>query len=241
MWPAPSPRLPRPARARPGPRSGRGGHARPQQPSPARPHPRRGGRRPATALDKSDLPALVARWLDALDETGALGAPQADHRRAAHRRLGAARQDRGGEPRRHRGRTRSSRSGTGSSRPTRSCSPGSRAAARGPNPRDPAPFRPPMLSHPLEDEDFAKLDAGDFMAEWKWDGIRLQAVGGRGADGRLDPPHLLAHRRGRLARLPGPRRGARLRRRARRRAPDPPRRPGAELQRPPAAPQPQEP
>src|ERR687889_2798482 len=42
-----------------------------------------------------------------------------------------------------------------------------------------------MLSHPLEEEDFGKLDARDFLAEWKWDGIRLQAVSGRGGDGRL--------------------------------------------------------
>jgi DNA ligase-1 len=58
---------------------------------------------------------------------------------------------------------------------------------RGPRPRshDPAPFRPPMLAHPLEDEDFAKLDAGAFMGEWKWDGIRLQAAAGRDAQGRL--------------------------------------------------------
>src|SRR3954451_12679480 len=58
---------------------------------------------------------------------------------------------------------------------------------RGPRPEsgDPAPFRPPMLSHPLEEEDFAKLDAADFMAEWKWDGIRLQAACGRRPDGRL--------------------------------------------------------
>src|SRR3712207_5824139 len=42
-----------------------------------------------------------------------------------------------------------------------------------------------MLSHPLEEGDFAKLDAADFMAEWKWDGIRLQAACGRRADGRL--------------------------------------------------------
>jgi DNA ligase-1 len=49
---------------------------------------------------------------------------------------------------------------------------------------DPAPFRPPMLSHPLEDEDFAKLDPGAFRAEWKWDGIRVQAVSGSGPDGR---------------------------------------------------------
>ncbi|MFN3688437.1 cisplatin damage response ATP-dependent DNA ligase, partial [Salinarimonas sp.] len=44
--------------------------------------------------------------------------------------------------------------------------------------RDPAPFRPPMLAHPLELEDFEKLDAAEFAAEWKWDGIRVQAVGG---------------------------------------------------------------
>jgi DNA ligase-1 len=58
---------------------------------------------------------------------------------------------------------------------------------RGPRPetRDPAPFRPPMLSHALEEEDFAKLDAAEFMGEWKWDGIRVQAVCGRRPDGRL--------------------------------------------------------
>ena len=48
---------------------------------------------------------------------------------------------------------------------------------------NPAPFRPPMLAHPVEDEDFAKLEAGQFRAEWKWDGIRLQAVAGHDADG----------------------------------------------------------
>jgi DNA ligase-1 len=42
-----------------------------------------------------------------------------------------------------------------------------------------------MLSHPLEDEDFAKLEAGEHLGEWKWDGIRLQAVAGRGPDGAL--------------------------------------------------------
>lgn len=49
---------------------------------------------------------------------------------------------------------------------------------RGPRPvsRDPAPFRPPMLAHPLELEDFGKLEADAFLAEWKWDGIRVQAV-----------------------------------------------------------------
>ncbi len=50
---------------------------------------------------------------------------------------------------------------------------------------DPAPFRPPMLSHAIEEGDFAALDASEFMAEWKWDGIRVQAVAGRYPDGRV--------------------------------------------------------
>src|ERR1700710_1332959 len=48
---------------------------------------------------------------------------------------------------------------------------------------DPAPFRPVMLAHAIEDTDFANLDAADFIAEWKWDGIRVQAVSGQDADG----------------------------------------------------------
>ncbi|MBA67504.1 MAG: ATP-dependent DNA ligase [Rhizobiales bacterium] len=39
-----------------------------------------------------------------------------------------------------------------------------------------APFRPVMLSHPVEDADFSKLNAADFAGEWKWDGIRVQAT-----------------------------------------------------------------
>ncbi len=48
---------------------------------------------------------------------------------------------------------------------------------------DPAPFRPAMLAHALEETDLAGLDAADFMAEWKWDGIRVQAVSGVDQDG----------------------------------------------------------
>src|SRR3989440_3299579 len=47
---------------------------------------------------------------------------------------------------------------------------------------DPVPFRPVMLAHAIEDGDFANLDAANYIAEWKWDGIRIQAVSGR--DGR---------------------------------------------------------
>jgi DNA ligase-1 len=50
---------------------------------------------------------------------------------------------------------------------------------------DPAPFRPVMLAHAIEDTDFANLDAADYIAEWKWDGIRVQAVSGRDGYGHV--------------------------------------------------------
>ena len=37
-------------------------------------------------------------------------------------------------------------------------------------------FRPVMLSTPVGDTDLGKLDPLDYAAEWKWDGIRVQAV-----------------------------------------------------------------
>ncbi|MBI5264525.1 MAG: cisplatin damage response ATP-dependent DNA ligase [Bradyrhizobium sp.] len=51
--------------------------------------------------------------------------------------------------------------------------------------RDPAPFRPVMLAHAIEHTDFSGLDPTDYIAEWKWDGIRVQAVAGRDARGHL--------------------------------------------------------
>lgn len=49
-------------------------------------------------------------------------------------------------------------------------------AAHGAPPPDSANlplFRPFMLAHPLED---SEVDLGEFVAEWKWDGIRVQVV-----------------------------------------------------------------
>ncbi len=51
--------------------------------------------------------------------------------------------------------------------------------------RDPVPFRPVMLAHAIENTDFSNLDAADFIAEWKWDGIRVQAVSGRDERGHI--------------------------------------------------------
>jgi DNA ligase-1 len=39
-----------------------------------------------------------------------------------------------------------------------------------------ATFRPIMLSHALEENELAAMAPADFMAEWKWDGIRVQLV-----------------------------------------------------------------
>jgi DNA ligase-1 len=51
-----------------------------------------------------------------------------------------------------------------------------------PDPADAPVFRPPMLAHPLEKPDIIALNPPDWRAEWKWDGIRVQVVatsGGR--------------------------------------------------------------
>jgi DNA ligase-1 len=45
-------------------------------------------------------------------------------------------------------------------------------------------FTPLMLAQPLEDGDIAGLDPRDYLAEWKWDGIRVQLVAG-GTERRL--------------------------------------------------------
>jgi DNA ligase-1 len=52
-----------------------------------------------------------------------------------------------------------------------------------PEANDVAPFRPPMLAHALEARDLEVLDPADFVAEWKWDGVRLQAARGVERDG----------------------------------------------------------
>jgi len=45
--------------------------------------------------------------------------------------------------------------------------------AEPPDTRDMPLFRPFMLAHPLED---LRLDLAEYVAEWKWDGIRVQLV-----------------------------------------------------------------
>src|ERR1700733_1814438 len=191
MWPR-SP--PSPASGGGGERSdARGGkcltlvQASPQQP-PSLPSPASGGGKgelslttvieTLTTLGKAQLPQQLARWLDALDETGrwALiklvtgGLRVGVSARLAKTAVAAL-------------------SGTdaqdiellwpGLSPPYADLFAWLEGRAEKPASSDPVPFRPPMLAHALDDADLAGLAAGDFFAEWKWDGIRIQAVAAR--------------------------------------------------------------
>ena len=58
---------------------------------------------------------------------------------------------------------------------------------RAPRPEvvDLALFRPLMLANPLEEGELESLDSADYAAEWKWDGIRVQAVSRPSGERRL--------------------------------------------------------
>ncbi len=53
-----------------------------------------------------------------------------------------------------------------------------------PDPGSKPVFRPVMLAHPIEEEDWPRLAPEDFAAEWKWDGIRVQ-IAARGGDVKM--------------------------------------------------------
>ncbi|AVT79692.1 ATP-dependent DNA ligase [Rhodopseudomonas palustris] len=134
------------------------------------------------SLGKAELPAQLARWLDELDETGrwallklVTGALRIGVSARLAKTAAAALGDKdphdvelvwpGLEP------------------PYRELF--AWLEGRGPQPvnRDPAPFRPVMLAHAVEDTDFAAMNPADYIAEWKWDGIRVQAVSGQNEHG----------------------------------------------------------
>ncbi len=59
-------------------------------------------------------------------------------------------------------------------------------SGRGPRPETGtrATFRPLMLSHQIEERELKAIDPKEFVAEWKWDGIRVQAAQ-QGSEKRL--------------------------------------------------------
>ena len=133
-------------------------------------------------LGKTELPAQLARWLDELDETGRwalLKLVTGAMRIGISARLA---------------KTAAAALGNKDPHELELIWPGltppyldlfAWLEGRGDRPvnRDPAPFRPVMLAHAIENTDFAPLNAADYIAEWKWDGIRVQAVSGKDARG----------------------------------------------------------
>ncbi|HEY4403299.1 MAG TPA: cisplatin damage response ATP-dependent DNA ligase [Xanthobacteraceae bacterium] len=133
-------------------------------------------------LGKSELPAQLARWLDQLDETGrwallklvtgglriGVSARLAKTAAAALRDIDVQEIE---------------LIWPGLAPPYLDLFAWLEGRAEKPLSRDPVPFRPAMLAHAIDDGDLAGLDPADFMAEWKWDGIRVQAVAAPGEDG----------------------------------------------------------
>ena len=135
-------------------------------------------------LGKTELPAQLARWLDQLDETGRwalLKLVTGSLRIGVSARLAktAAAALGGKDPH------EIELIWPGLAPPYLDLFAWLEGRADKPVNRDPAPFRPVMLAHAVEDADFDALDPADFIAEWKWDGIRVQAVSGRNEGGEI--------------------------------------------------------
>src|SRR5690242_2106896 len=136
------------------------------------------------SLGKAELPGQIARWLDALDETGrwallklvtgelrigvsarlaktavaALGGKEADEVELIWPALAP---------------------------PYTELFAWLEGRAEKPVAAHAAPFRPVMLAHAIEEAELAALDPAEFSAEWKWDGIRVQAVAAPREDGHF--------------------------------------------------------
>jgi DNA ligase-1 len=133
-------------------------------------------------LGKTELPRQLARWLDELDETGrwallklVTGAMRIGISARLAKTAAAALRDK--DPH------EIELMWPGLTPPYLDLFAWLEGRSEKPVNLDPAPFRPVMLAHAIEDADFANLDAAEYIAEWKWDGIRVQAVSGRDARG----------------------------------------------------------
>ena len=152
------------------------------------PSPQGGGEISLTAvvetlstLGKAQLPQQLARWLDALDETGRwalIKLVTGGLRIGISARLAKAAVGALGDEDAH----EIELIWPGLAPPYRELFAWLEGNSEKPVNSDPAPFRPPMLAHALDEPDLAGLDPAEFMAEWKWDGIRVQAVAARQED-----------------------------------------------------------
>ena len=135
-------------------------------------------------LGKTELPAQLARWLDELDETGrwallklVTGAMRIGVSARLAKTAAAALGDKDPHD--------VELMWPGLAPPYPELFAWLEGRADKPVNLDPAPFRPVMLAHAIDDADFANLQPSDFVAEWKWDGIRVQAVCGHGDNGHI--------------------------------------------------------
>lgn len=133
-----------------------------------------------SSLGKAQLPAQIARWLDNLDEIGRwalLKLVTGGLRVGVSARLA---------------KTAAASLGNRQPDEVEMMWPGLTAPYLGlfawldgradkPASNDPAPFKPPMLAHAIEERDLENLEPAEFIAEWKWDGIRVQATAGHRA------------------------------------------------------------
>jgi DNA ligase 1 len=130
-----------------------------------------------STLGKAQLPAQLARWLDALDETGrwallklVTGALRVGVSARLAKTAAAALGDKDVQE--------IELLWPGLAPPYTALFAWLEGRAEKPSSSDPAPFRPAMLAHAIEETNFAALDPADYLAEWKWDGIRVQASAG---------------------------------------------------------------
>jgi len=133
-------------------------------------------------LGKAELPGRLARWLDALDETGRWAllklltgglriGVSARLAKTAVAMLGDKAPD------------EIELLWPGLAPPYRDLF--AWVEGRGDKPANvnPLAFRPAMLAHAVEETDLSALDPTAYLAEWKWDGIRVQAVAGGNTNG----------------------------------------------------------
>src|ERR1700686_1196477 len=172
MWPSPSPL---PPRAEEG---GNAGHNNPPPPTLTEVVTT------LRTLGKTEMPKQLSRWLDELDETGRwalLKLVTGAMRIGISARLAKTAAAELGDKDPH----ELELMWPGLTPPYLELFAWLEGRAEKPVNLDPVPFRPAMLAHAIEDTDFAGLEAADFIAEWKWDGIRVQAVSGRDARGNI--------------------------------------------------------
>jgi len=133
-----------------------------------------------SAAGRSEVPGLLARWLDSLDATGRwafLKLVTGGLRVGVSARLTkTALAEWSGHP-----LSEIEEIWHGQEPPFEALFAWLQGEAERPELEARTAFRPMMLAHPLEEQEVEALPVGEYRAEWKWDGIRVQLVARDGA------------------------------------------------------------